>query len=99
MDRSQLTTVVLDAIRVINQAREPADQISESIEAPLFGGDSPLDSLGLVALLMEVEEGFRDVNIEISISDERAMAQRNNPFRSVSSLVDYIEERLEQEKA
>ena len=56
------------------------------------GAGSPLDSLGLVSLLIEVEEGLRDAGWEISLSDERAVSQRHSPFRTVQTLAAYIEQ-------
>ena len=97
MKPALIETIILDAVRTINFGREPADQIPVSVDALLFGADSTLDSLGLVALLMEVEEGFLDAGFEISLNDERAMSQRNNPFRSVATLAAYIESLLEPE--
>jgi acyl carrier protein len=89
---TRIETAVLTAIRNTNLARTSENQIPDSPDAVLFGADSPLDSLGLVSLLMEVEEVLRDEGIEISLSDERAMSQRSSPFRSVPALVRYIHE-------
>ncbi|HZN35595.1 MAG TPA: hypothetical protein VFB80_17320 [Pirellulaceae bacterium] len=94
MDRHQIEDVVVSAIRIINQGRTPEHQLAESADAALYGAGSPLDSLGLVALLIEVEEGLREEGRAISLSDERAVSQKHSPFRSVPALVDYIAGRL-----
>ena len=78
----------------MNLARKSEAQIVVSPAAPLFGADSPLDSLGLVSLLMDVEEGLADRGFDITLSDARAMSQRLSPFRSVPALVSYIREML-----
>ena len=78
------------AIQRINLGRNSEAQISSDPQAPLFGNGSPLDSLGLVSLLIEIEEAFQDQGHEISLSDARAMSQANSPFRSISALVEYI---------
>jgi acyl carrier protein len=82
--------VVLQALRTANLARNPDDQLTVSEDAALFGPDSPLDSLGLVALLLDVEEGLADIGLHVVLSDERAMSQKRSPFRSVQSLVAYV---------
>jgi acyl carrier protein len=82
--------VVLQAMRLANLARESGSQLEVSAEAPIFGPDSALDSLGLVALLLDIEDGLRGVGCEVVLSDERAMSQKRSPFRSVQSLVTYI---------
>ena len=90
MGRTQVEEVVVAAIRVINQGRTPEHRLAEDAQAALYGAGSPLDSLGLVALLIEVEEGLRETGAAISLSDERAVSQKHSPFRSVPTLVDYI---------
>lgn len=88
----QIEKVVLGAIDNANQAREPDKQLDCSPDAPLYGSDSPLDSLGLVGLLFDIEDELRTEGFEVSLSDERAMSQTKSPFRSVASLVAYIEQ-------
>ena len=58
---------------------------------PHFWANSPLDSLGLVGLLIDVEEAFAAEGHPIVLSDEKALSQRRSPYRDVPSLVDYIE--------
>jgi acyl carrier protein len=82
--------VVLQAMRLANLAREEGAQLTVSADAPIFGPDSPLDSLGLVALLLDIEDGLRGIGCEVVLSDERAMSQKRSPFRNVPSLVAYI---------
>lgn len=87
----RICQIVMDAMDRLNLSREPSDQLNVSPEAPIFGADSRLDSLGLVSLLIEVEEGLRDNGWDVSLSDERAISQKHSPFRSVPALVEYIE--------
>ena len=83
-------TVVLEAMRTVNLARDPAAQLVVSADAAIFGPASPLDSLGLVALLLDVEEGLQALGYDVTLSDERAVSQKRSPFRSVRSLVEYV---------
>lgn len=82
---------MLDAVEQANRSRVPELQLETSPEAPLFGAPSPLDSLGLVALLIDIEEALASAGYSIVLSDERALSQSRSPFRNISSLVDYIE--------
>jgi len=82
--------IVLQAMRLANLAREDGAQLEVSPAAPIFGPDSALDSLGLVALLLDIEDGLRGIGCEVVLSDERAMSQKRSPFRSVPALVAYI---------
>jgi len=50
-----------------------------------------LDSLGLVRLIMDVEQRLQvERDITVTLVDERAMSQKHSPFRSVQTLVDYV---------
>ena len=57
----------------------------------LLGEGGAVDSLGLVRLVMTVERQVEDdFGVLLSLTDEKAMSQRNSPFRSVGALTDYI---------
>ena len=92
IQRSDIERIVLDALCMANLSRDTDRQLEVSPEAPVFGPDSALDSLGLVSLLIDIEEGLRNRGLEVSLSSERAMSQRHSPFRSVPSLVQFIDD-------
>ena len=57
----------------------------------LFGAESELDSLGLVNIIVDIESAINEkFNVAISIVDEKAMSQKNSPFKTIQSLSDYI---------
>ena len=85
---------MLGAVEQANRSRVPGQQLDASPDAALFGAPSPLDSLGLVALLIDIEEAFADQGHTIVLSDERALSQSRSPFRTISSLVDYSQQLL-----
>lgn len=90
VSRQEVEQIVLRAIDGLNRARPSSQQLELSPTAPIFGRGSPLDSLGLVALLIDVEDLLRDIDVEVTLSDERALSQSRSPFRSVPALVEYI---------
>ena len=82
---------VYDAIDEVNATRTPDRQVQKSPQTALFGRDAHLDSLGLVGLVVSVEQHVADkFGANITLADEKAMSQRNSPFRTVQTLVDYI---------
>jgi acyl carrier protein len=91
LDACFIERIILDAVHTLNLGRDEDHQLQIGPHAPLYGNNSGLDSLGLVALLIEIEESLRDAGWEVSLSDERAMSSRHNPFRDVPALVDYIQ--------
>jgi len=94
MNRAQIVEIIFDAIRLTNAGRTADQQLRIGPDAPIFGGDSALDSLGLVALLMDLEDAMRQAGYNISLSDERAMSQTRSPFRDVPSLAAFIETQI-----
>lgn len=97
IDKEAITNIILDAIRDANQLRLPELQIGVSKDEPLFGGAGLLDSLSLVALLLDIEDLLLDIGFEVSLSSEDAMSQKRNPYRDVPSLADYIHTQLGQD--
>jgi acyl carrier protein len=56
----------------------------------LFGREGYLDSLGLVSLVVSTEQALQDeLNLTVSLADEKALSQRHSPYRTVGSLADY----------
>jgi acyl carrier protein len=82
--------VVLEAMRSANRARSAEAQLVVAPDAPFFGPGSALDSLGLVALLLDIEEALQARGCDVVLSDERAMSQKRSPFRTVQTMVAYI---------
>jgi hypothetical protein len=92
MTATEIQHLVLRAIEQVNLARRPDARLVVAEDAAIFGDGSPLDSLGLVALLIDIEEALHDRGFPVSLSDARAMSQSRSPFRSVPALVAFIQE-------
>ncbi len=62
----------------------------------LLGGQSPLDSIGLVTLIADLEGDIqREFGKSVTLADEKAMSRTLSPFRKVGTLVAYVEEKLQ----
>lgn len=58
---------------------------------PLIGRRALLDSLGLVTLIVDLEQKIEvTFDVALTLANERAMSQKNSPFLTVGSLADYI---------
>ena len=90
MEQEAILAIVLSVVAQANLARVNSQRLEVSPTAPLFGPASPLDSLGLVALLIDIEEAFDRAGCPITLSDERALSQTRSPFRDVPALVSYL---------
>jgi len=90
MTRDKIQLIIFEALEMTNHARDENEKIPITPETALYGGDGLLDSMGLVGFLIDVEESLQDEGIRISLSDDRAMSQKNSPFRDVPALTEYI---------
>ncbi|GGS28226.1 MULTISPECIES: acyl carrier protein [Streptomyces] len=83
--------LVHEAIDVVNEGLPPGAALEKAPEVTLFGVDGRLDSLGLVELLAETEVRLEEeFSVSVSLVNDKALSQRNSPFRSVGSLVTYV---------
>ena len=83
--------VIFKALRTLNAERGPGEQIPITPATPLFGGDSQVDSLGLVSLIVDVETTLNtEHGLAISLADDRAMSRPKSPYTSVATLKEYV---------
>lgn len=95
MTSEKIQQLIFDALTMVNHARNDNDKIPIGPETTLYGKGGHLDSLGLVGFLIDVEESLQDEGIRITLSDDRAMSQKNSPFRDIPSLTAYITKLIE----
>jgi acyl carrier protein len=98
LNRNEVTSIVVECIHQLNRSRREADRIVPTLDAPLFGEGSSLDSIGLVSLVLDLEDSFQACGYELSLSDSRAMSRRQSPYRTVQSLIDFIIETMPQDR-
>lgn len=90
--------IVVGAVKDLNEELLNHDLEEPTKETKLYGANGSLDSLALVSLISDIEQNVSDFfGREIVLADERAMSLRMSPFRSVGTIVKYIESLLEEE--
>jgi len=78
------------AVRELNSTLSDDNQISEDPEAVLYGTGSNLDSLGLVNLVMAVEQHISEyTGLDVILASEAAMSRKRSPYRSLRALAEY----------
>ncbi len=90
--RNEVLKLVETAINEFNatQGTEVSRLIFDE-ETVLFGSGSQLKSVDLVRLIVDIEFKLEMAfGIGDALSNEKAMSQKNSPFRTVFSLVNYI---------
>ena len=92
MENEKIIQAIFYVIDEINEQLPNNQQLEPSIDTVLFGKNGKLDSLGLVRLVVALEQNIEDeFDISITIADERAMSQKHNPFRTIGALATYID--------
>lgn len=89
-DPSALVALVLDALRKILQQRgQPRDDMTPATR--LLGPGAVVDSLGLVTLIVDLEQRIEDeFGATLTLASERAMSRSHSPFQSVQTIVDHV---------
>ena len=87
--------IVAEATELNEQIKNPIP-VDKGVNAPLFGGyDGILNSIGLVTLIVAVEQAVEDAfETPVILANEKAMSMKNSPFRTIGALADYIIELL-----
>lgn len=89
--KQKIIDIILHEVSELNEQLDQKVAIENGKNAGLYGLTGVLDSLGLVTLIVAVEQAIEDeLGLAISLADERAMSQKNSPFRTIGTLADYI---------
>jgi acyl carrier protein len=90
--RGRISQVVIATVKEFNEEFNFPELRNPQQETALFGGPGVLDSLKLVSLIVDIEQRIAaEFNRSVVLADERAMSKFHSPFRTVRTLVDYID--------
>jgi acyl carrier protein len=91
MEINEIQSLIFESMKMLNEQFPDEKQLELKSDTILFGKGAKLDSLGLVNLIVLVEENTLDkLGKSITLADERAMSQKSSPFRTVQSLSEYM---------
>jgi acyl carrier protein len=89
-DIESIGAQIRSAIAELNLQLSPEQQLGISSDSRLFGDGGPLDSLGLVNLLVLTEERIsNEFGLDVTLLDEQVEADQS-PFRTVQTFTDYV---------
>ena len=88
MNKDQIFDLVKKSVLEYAESEDLDIQVKNATH--LVGKDSPLDSLGLVNVIIDLETKLGERGFEVVLASEAAMYGNDSPFRSVATLVDYI---------
>ena len=94
MDESTLLDLITETVRGYRTSMRSGDG-DVGPDTPLFGEGGALDSIGLVSVIVELEQKLSDrTGSEVSLMNDRALSQARSPFRTVGALAEYARAQL-----
>lgn len=93
--KEKVFEIISAAIEELNEELEYEELENVTAETPIFGGETGIDSLSLVSLVVEVEGNVNEAfDSNVTLADEKAMSSRNSPYRNVASFTEFVVARL-----
>lgn len=85
--KNKINTLIIDSIKEFNLTAD--DKIETE---KIYGDGSSLDSMGLVNLIVLLENNIDDVfGKSISLTSEKALSQKRSPFQNIETLSNFVE--------
>ena len=92
---NKIEQIIYRNLKEINEKLKSDKLNNPNIDTHLYGANGLLDSMSLVILISDIEIAIsEEFNKNITLANEKALSQKISPFRSVRSLVEYIEKLL-----
>jgi acyl carrier protein len=92
VDKEQIAAhVVAGAIGELNLQLGAAEQLPLHGQAALFGSAGPLDSLGLVQLIAELENRIEaECGHRVNLADDELLGEADGPFAHIEALIAHV---------
>lgn len=88
INKEQINQLVLKALQEMDLDNNQTDFSTNTI---LYGEGGLLESIQLINFIVDVEQSIeKEFGRTLSIADEKAMSQKNSPFRTVETLCNYV---------
>jgi ClpP class serine protease len=82
--------IVLAALReAVDQSGGDASAVNA--DTVIVGPGAVIDSIGVVSLIVDIEQRLEmEHQVSVTLANDRAMSQRNSPFRTPTVLAEHI---------
>jgi acyl carrier protein len=96
ISKEQVTALVYRAVDEINAERTDNQQLDKNPATVLFGSQATIDSMALVSFIVAVEEQlFDELGLSMTLADDKAMSMERSPFKTLATLIDYVQSRVQ----
>jgi len=93
MEKVEILKIVMNQVNSLVDTLPENQKFIVNEDTVLFGKNSNIDSLSLVSVIVDLETYFlENHNIEVCITDDRAMTRDISPFDNINNLIDYLYE-------
>jgi len=88
---NELIETIFRAIEEVNKLLPPEKQLLKSASTVLLGESGVLDSLGLINLIVAIEEQIlNDIGVNVIVLDEEVLANPEGAYRTIETLANWI---------
>ena len=98
MNHEAILELVIETVRAYRLDMNAEGDEAIEPDTSLFGPEGALDSIGLVSVVIELEQKLSDLSgNDVSLMNDRAMSRSQNPFRTPRALAEYVNGQLSAE--
>mgnify|MGYP001968517599 CR=1 FL=1 len=88
---------IFTAVDELNQQLPREQRLEKSGDTVLMGDLGKLDSMGLIKLIVEVEQQIENTyGVAITLSEEKTMSQVDIVFKTIGTLADHLIQLMEE---
>jgi acyl carrier protein len=96
LKRNEIFKVIRDSLKETAEVNDIPIEGEISEKTPFYGQKGLLDSIALVSLIVSVEERLSEMGYNVTIASEKAFSRKISPFLNIRTLVNFIEELLDE---
>lgn len=94
--KDRITALTIELLKELADSGDIKMSSDATSETQLYGEGGELDSMGLVTLILALEQSIEDeFGVSVALADEKALSQTKSPYRSVASVADYAAEQID----
>jgi acyl carrier protein len=96
-EKEKILNCIYKALDEVNEQLPDDQQLEKTPETVLLGKSGKIESIDLVNILVATEDYLEEeFSIPISITDEKAVSEKNSPFKTIETLSDFISDLLKE---
>lgn len=92
---SKMLNIIYTAIDEVNKQQPPEYVLKKEKDEFLISEESAIDSLGLITLLINIEDKIQnEFDIKLDLVEENLISEQNTPFKTLDGLAKWLEKNV-----